>query len=109
MTSVAAPVLIAQGIAKRYGATSALAGVDFAVEPGRVHALIGENGAGKSTLVKILAGVEQPTSGELRFQGERVQFASPRAAGSGSTSSIRSSSSFPSCRLKRTCSRAVNV
>jgi erythritol transport system ATP-binding protein len=81
MTSVAAPVLIAQGIAKRYGATSALAGVDFAVEPGRVHALIGENGAGKSTLVKILAGVEQPTSGELRFQGERVQFASPRDAG----------------------------
>ena len=66
---------------KRFSGTTALAGVDFAVEPGRVHALIGENGAGKSTLVKILAGVEQPTSGELLFEGDPVQFASPRDAG----------------------------
>ena len=49
-------------------------------EQGRVHALIGENGAGKSTLVKILAGVERPTSGELRFDGAPVHFASPREA-----------------------------
>ena len=46
-------------------------GVDFAARPGRVHALIGENGAGKSTLVKILAGVEQPTAGELLLDGSR--------------------------------------
>ena len=58
----------------------ALAGVDFSVEPGQVHALIGENGAGKSTLVKILAGVEQPTSGALRYQGAPVRFESPRDA-----------------------------
>ena len=46
-----------------------------------MHALIGENGAGKSTLVKILAGVEQPTTGELQFDGAPVHFASPREAG----------------------------
>ena len=79
MTSIS-PVLVAKSITKRYAGTTALAGVDFAVEPGKVHALIGENGAGKSTLVKILAGVEQPTSGDLVFRGEAVRFTSPRDA-----------------------------
>jgi len=74
------PVLAARDVTKRYGGTTAIAGIDFTVEAGRVHALIGENGAGKSTLVKILAGVEQPTSGELLFHGEPVQFTSPRDA-----------------------------
>jgi erythritol transport system ATP-binding protein len=81
MTIAASPVLAARGVTKRYSGTTALANVDFAVEPGRVHALIGENGAGKSTLVKILAGVEQPTGGELLFERQPVQFASPREAG----------------------------
>ena len=74
-------LLAARTVTKRFSGTTALAGVDFTVEPGRVHGLIGENGAGKSTLVKILSGVEQPTSGELRFENAPVQFASPRDAG----------------------------
>lgn len=81
MTPTPSPILTATGVTKRYGATAALTGVDFAVDPGNVHALIGENGAGKSTLVKILAGVEQPTTGELSFQGQPVRFASPADAG----------------------------
>jgi erythritol transport system ATP-binding protein len=81
MTVAASSVLAAKAVTKRYAGTTALTGVDFSVDPGSVHALIGENGAGKSTLVKILAGVEQPTSGELQFQGEPVRFASPGDAG----------------------------
>ena len=74
-------LLAARSVTKRFSGTTALAGVDFTVEPGRVQALIGENGAGKSTLVKILAGVEQPTSGELLFDDRLVKFASPGDAG----------------------------
>ena len=89
-------MLAARGVTKLFPGTTALAGVDFAVEPGRVHALIGENGAGKSTLVKILAGVEQPTSGELLLEGEPVQLrvAARRQGSAGSTSFIRSCSCF---------------
>lgn len=74
------PVLRADGVAKRYGGTHALKGVDFKVYPGAVNVLIGENGAGKSTLMKILAGVESPTSGRLLLRGEPLEVGSPREA-----------------------------
>lgn len=67
-------VLEASDIVKTYGATRALKGVNFAVHRGQVTTLFGENGAGKSTLMKILSGVEQPTSGVLRLRGEAVVF-----------------------------------
>jgi len=51
-----------------------LAGVDFAVEPGEIHALLGENGAGKSTLMNVLVGLVRPDSGELSFAGSSVDF-----------------------------------
>ena len=57
------------GIVKAFGPVQVLHGVSFALEPGRVYGLLGENGAGKSTLMKILAGYEQPTGGELRIDG----------------------------------------
>ena len=69
-------VLKARGITKEYGVTKALKGVDFDVRAGKVTTLFGENGAGKSTLMKILSGVEQPTSGTLEINGEMVSFAS---------------------------------
>lgn len=73
-------VMEAHGVTKVFGATHALKGVDFEVQRGRVTALFGENGAGKSTLMKILAGIEQPTTGELELDGEPVSLPSPRAA-----------------------------
>jgi len=52
-----------------FGATRALDGVSLSVRPGEVRALIGENGAGKSTLMKILSGLHQPDSGDMRLRG----------------------------------------
>src|SRR3954454_4794452 len=63
-------VLRAVNIAKTYGVTRALKGVNFEVRRGKVTVLFGENGAGKSTLMKILSGVEQPSAGQLILDGE---------------------------------------
>ncbi|PSL00350.1 monosaccharide ABC transporter ATP-binding protein (CUT2 family) [Haloactinopolyspora alba] len=73
-------VVRALGVTKIYGGTHALRGVDFEVRAGRVVALLGENGAGKSTLMKILAGVEQPTAGQLELYGRPASFDSPADA-----------------------------
>lgn len=74
------PLLRARGVTKVYGGTRALQDVDFEVHPGEVNVLIGENGAGKSTLMRILAGVERPTSGSLLLNDEPLELHSPRAA-----------------------------
>ncbi|MDC9813186.1 ABC transporter ATP-binding protein [Rhizobium sp. L9] len=68
------------GINKSFGATKVLSDVRFSLEPGSVHALMGENGAGKSTLMRILSGVYQPNSGTVRLRGEDVNFRSPKEA-----------------------------
>lgn len=61
------------GIQKRFGSTYALRGVDFDLLAGEVHGLLGQNGAGKTTLIKIMAGIETPTAGEFRIEGEPVR------------------------------------
>ena len=66
----ATPRLKMSGIAKRFGPTAALSGVDLEVHAGQVHALIGENGAGKSTLMKILSGAYQADDGRMWIDGE---------------------------------------
>ena len=66
------PLLELRGISKSYGGVQAVADVSFGIEPGTVHALVGENGAGKSTLVKIVTGVIEPDDGELLIDGEPV-------------------------------------
>jgi erythritol transport system ATP-binding protein len=73
-------ILTAEKVSKRFPGTIALDQVDFTVYKGAVNALIGENGAGKSTLMKILAGVEPPTSGRVLLDGSPVEFRSTRDA-----------------------------
>ncbi|CAM3386992.1 ABC transporter ATP-binding protein [Marinicrinis lubricantis] len=60
--------------------TMANRGVNLEVHEGEIHALVGENGAGKSTLMKILFGLENPTSGTIKYKGEAVRFQGPRDA-----------------------------
>ncbi len=70
------PVLSLHGVSRSFGAVEVLHGIDIALRPGRVHALIGENGAGKSTTMKIMAGYQPATSGTIRVDGQEMTFAS---------------------------------
>ena len=69
-----------QDVTKAFGAAQALRGVSFTVAPGETHAIVGENGAGKSTLLKILAGLVRADSGQVLWQGARIDAGSPREA-----------------------------
>jgi simple sugar transport system ATP-binding protein len=71
------PLLEANDIVKSFGRVRALRGASFSVYPGEVVALVGDNGAGKSTLVKTLAGVHQPDSGQIVFEGQPVELHTP--------------------------------
>ena len=73
-------VIEMRGITKRFGRLIANAGIDFDVEKGEIHALLGENGAGKSTLMKILYGLYQPDEGEIRIAGRSARLTSPAKA-----------------------------
>ena len=73
-------ILRTHAISMLFPGTIALDSVDYQVWRGKVNVIIGENGAGKSTLMKILAGVQQPSSGEMLLNGNPVRFASTRDA-----------------------------
>lgn len=69
------PIVALRSVSKSFGPVEVLHGVDLALYAGSVHALIGENGAGKSTTMKILAGYQPPTLGDVVLGGTPVQFA----------------------------------
>src|ERR687885_1424111 len=74
------PLLEMRGITKRFPGVTALDRVDFELEKGEVHVLLGENGAGKSTLIKMLSGVYEPDEGEILLNGEPVSISSATVA-----------------------------
>ena len=76
----APPRLELLGITKQYPAVRANDGVALTVAPGQIHAVLGENGAGKSTMMKIIYGAVKPDAGEIRWNGQPVQIASPAHA-----------------------------
>ncbi|MEX0280381.1 MAG: ABC transporter ATP-binding protein [Arenibacterium sp.] len=76
----AQPLLRLSGVTKTYGTTAANDNVDFQLEAGRIHAVLGENGAGKSTLMKVIYGVVRPDAGEIFWRGETTEITSPAMA-----------------------------
>ena len=75
-------------VTKVFPGVRALDEVSFTLQPGEVHALVGENGAGKSTLIKVLTGVYQPDGGELRYRTRPAAFATPMDAQRAGISTI---------------------
>jgi multiple sugar transport system ATP-binding protein len=67
-----------RAIHKLFGKTRALRGIDLTIEGGELMTLVGPSGCGKSTLLNIIAGLEQPTDGEIRFDGKNVRELSPK-------------------------------
>jgi ABC-type sugar transport system ATPase subunit len=78
--SADAPLLRLRGIGKSFGPVRALAGIDLDIPVGQVTALVGDNGAGKSTLIKTVAGIWEPSDGEMFWQGRRVHLHGPKDA-----------------------------
>lgn len=76
----ALPLLQVQGITKTFPSTVALSSVDFTLNAGDVHVLVGENGAGKSTLIKLITGVYRKDAGVILLEGKEIDPRSPRHA-----------------------------
>ena len=76
----AEPLLQLRGVSKSFGAVHALVNIDLDIPAGQVTALAGDNGAGKSVLIKCIAGIHQPDSGEIIWEGKRVHLRTPRGA-----------------------------
>jgi general nucleoside transport system ATP-binding protein len=74
------PVVALKGVTKRFGRVTANDSIDFELDPGEIHGLLGENGAGKTTLMNILYGMHLPDAGEIVINGEKKVIHSPHDA-----------------------------
>ncbi len=74
------PLIEVRNLTKRYGGVVAMADMNLSVEPGTIHAVVGENGAGKSTLMKVLAGAVHADGGEILFDGKPITIGTPGIA-----------------------------
>ncbi|MCC6179416.1 MAG: ABC transporter ATP-binding protein [Chloroflexi bacterium] len=99
-----ATILEAKGVTKRFGGLVAVNDVDFAIEERTIASLIGPNGAGKTTFFNMIAGLYRPTTGEIRFRGQRLNAASPHAI-----TSLGIARTFQNIRLFATMSALDNV
>lgn len=82
------PLLTMRGIYKSFPGVKALINVDFTLNSGEIHALLGENGAGKSTLIKVLTGVEKMDLGETKLDGKRISVKSTQQAQQAGISTV---------------------
>jgi D-xylose transport system ATP-binding protein len=80
MVDSGAPLLQLRDIGKAFGPVQALSGIDLDIPAGKVTALVGDNGAGKTTLIKCIAGIHEPSSGQLLWNGRPVHLHSPKDA-----------------------------
>ena len=78
-TQKADPVIVADGLTKRYGRTTAVDGLSFTVRPGAVTGFFGPNGAGKTTAMKMLVGLARPSSGQAYINGSPIESTRPDA------------------------------
>lgn len=99
-----APLFAARNVSKRFGALTALSGIDLEIRAGEVLALLGDNGAGKSTFIKIVAGAHAPSGGELLLDSKPVTFATPQHAADHGIATI-----FQELALSENLSIAENV
>lgn len=91
------PILELRGLTKLYARVPAVENINFSLMPGEVHALLGENGAGKSTLTKMIAGVVEPTAGEILLDGTPIHLRTPaEALGAGIAMVFQETSLVPS-------------
>ncbi len=74
------PFIEMKNIDKSFSGNQVLKDVEFSIQPGEVHALMGENGAGKSTLIKVLTGIHKRDAGTVKLNGDEMEFSNPKQA-----------------------------